>query len=357
MAKENIKLSFSEKVNFFWVLATAPFFVGWVGLRHYLLPPKDSPGVARIVATTLLKTFCRLSQRQMKGMINLPLTGKVIEQYCTKHELAHEVEHLPNNATLHWVGSRPAKRSNVVLYFHGGGYNLPASPEHVVFAALCASEANSSLAMLEYTLAPEGHFPTQLIQAAEALKHILTITPPSRIFIAGDSAGAHLSLSLLSHIMHPLPGVTPIKLSEDLGGICPMSPFLSFDYNKESYDYNAERDYLSLSQVKEFNASFKKPGLTDEEALKDPALSLGDAPAGWWKNCPVDRVLLTMGAWEVFLDDCKAFGERLQSEASPKTMVEVVIGRKEVHAPCLQDTFLKRKDGDSWNAVMNWMSF
>lgn len=244
----------------------------------------------------------------------------------------------------------------MLLYFHGGGYNNPSTPEHIKFSLKCASNADVTLAMLEYTLAPEGHFPTQTIQAAEALKHILTITSPSKVLIAGDSAGGHLLLSLLSHIMHPSKDIDPISLSENLAGVCPISPFLSFDYNKSSYEYNDERDYISLKIVKEFNANFKKPLLTDQEAVKDPRMSPLDAPAGWWANLPVDRILLTMGEWETFFDDCKAFGKRLENEAASKTKLDIVVGRKEVHVACVQDTFLGKEDGDTWNAILAWMS-
>lgn len=67
--------------------------------------------------------------------------------------------------------------------------------------------------------------------------------------------------------------------------------------------------------------------------------------------------MLAMGEWEVFLDDCKLFAKCLEGEATPKTRIDVVVGEQEVHATCLQKTFLGLEDGDSWNDIMDWMSY
>jgi acetyl esterase/lipase len=263
---------------------------------------------------------------------------------------------LPNGANLHWVGPQPAAGCNVLLYFHGGGYNVAIAPWCVSFALKCASNANAALALLEYTLAPAGHYPTQLHQAIEALRQILAITSPSHITIGGDSAGGHLSTSLLSHLMHPVQATEPITLSEKLRGIFLIAPFLSFNYNKESYTYNASKDFLQLKDIKEFNGNFKPPGLSDTEAMKDPGLSPLDSPIGWWKDCPVERILLTAGAWEVFLDDVVEFFERLKEETGPGTKVDLVVGRKEVHCACIVDGAFGLQEGDTAMAISSWIS-
>ncbi|KAF8849621.1 hypothetical protein BDZ45DRAFT_680395 [Acephala macrosclerotiorum] len=114
--------------------------------------------------------------------------------------------------------------------------------------------------------------------------------------------------------MHPSLDAPEVNLSSPLAGICLICPFLGFDYDKGSYAFNVQKYFLTLDAVKSFNANFKPPGLSDEDALKDHRLSPLDAPAGWWKDCPVDRILLLMGEWEVFLGDCVEFGKRLQGE-------------------------------------------
>jgi acetyl esterase/lipase len=283
-------------------------------------------------------------------------TGEVIKYHCYKHGLKHVVYPLPKGAKLHWVGTQPSPGCNVLLYFHGGGYNISINHGHISFSLKCAANAKASLALLEYTLAPAGHYPIQLHQAIGALRKVLTITTPSCITIAGDSAGGHLSTSLLSHLMHPAKDIEQIILEEKLAGICLICPFLSLDYEKKSYIYNAGRDYLQLKDIVEFNENFKARGLSDEEAIKDPGLSPLDAPKGWWENAPVKRIILTAGVWEVFLDDIVLFSRRLREEAEPGTKIDFVVGEKEVHAACIVDTALGLKEGHTATAVLAWMS-
>jgi acetyl esterase/lipase len=289
-------------------------------------------------------------------MLGQHKTDEVIKAYCTRHSLKHVVYPLSRGAKLHWVGAQPSSGCKVLLYFHGGGYNIAINPGHLSFSLKCATNAKASLALLEYTLAPAGHYPAQLHQAIEALRRVLAITAPSCVTIGGDSAGGHLSASLLSHLMHPSKDIEPTKLSEKLAGICLICPFLSFDYHKKSYIANAPRDYLQLKDVKEFNTNFKSPGLSDEEAIEDSALSPLDAPKGWWKSAPVEKILLTAGVREVFLDDIVAFSRRLKEETAPGTKVDLVVGAKEVHAACIVDTAIGLGEGDTAKAILAWMS-
>lgn len=257
-------------------------------------------------------------------MIPRPLTRVGIENYCKRNKGLHTIEDLPHSARLYWVGTR-SSQGNILLYLHGGGYNSPlVGPGHVSFAMECAVKASASLAMLEYTLAPTKRYPTQLQQAVAALKHIMTTTPPSKVSIAGDSAGGHFAAGLLSHLNHPSRNIQQVKLSKPLRGTCFTCPFLSFDYDKESHRTNATRDCLGLEATKEFNENSKLLGLSDRDAIQYPQLSPLDAPRGWWEDSPVMSILLGVGSWEVFLDDCVAFGQRLQEATDSGTKVDVV---------------------------------
>ncbi len=286
----------------------------------------------------------------------MPLTGEVITKFCKDNSLEHTIDLLPHGANIHWIGPR-RKSGKVLLFFHGGGYNGAARVGHVAFGRRCADNASSILVMLEYTLAPEKQYPTQLDQAIMALRFVLASTAPSKVTILGDSAGAHLAIGVLSEIMHPSDRRELVQLKEKLGGLCLVSPFLSFNYEKDSYTTNASRDFVSLAATKRFNRNFKPIGLSDEEAVKIPALSPLDAPDGWYRNCPVERIMLTMGAWEVFLDDQIAFGYRLRNEAeATKTKIDIVQGSKEVHSAPFVDGGFGVEGGDTQTAVLAWMS-
>ncbi|KAI0265808.1 Alpha/Beta hydrolase protein [Gloeopeniophorella convolvens] len=120
---------------------------------------------------------------------------------------------LPEGAKLHWLGRRRYDR--VMLFFHGGGFTIPAGDHHFRFLpavqdALKGSVGEIGIAFLEYSMAPQAQFPIQLRQANAALTHLLEHgAHPSNIVLCGDSAGGNLALQAISHILHPLPNLPP----------------------------------------------------------------------------------------------------------------------------------------------------
>jgi acetyl esterase/lipase len=87
--------------------------------------------------------------------------------------------------------------SPVLLYLHGGGY-LAGSPEtHRPLVASLVSRLNGTAYVPDYRLAPEHPFPAALDDARAAYRYVLSQgIAPSRIVIAGDSAGGGLALAL-----------------------------------------------------------------------------------------------------------------------------------------------------------------
>ncbi|KAG0645660.1 alpha beta hydrolase [Hyphodiscus hymeniophilus] len=348
------KLRILEKLHFLYAVIFTAFLAAWTAARHYVFPPDDSPGVARSTYTAIFKSLLSLPRREQK-LIMRGSTSRGIERYCALSNVSQTIDDLPLSTKLHWIGPRSSK-ANVLLYLHGGGYMEGLVPRgHVPLALKFATKATASLAMLEYTLAPEARYPTQLRQAVVALKHILQTTPASRIIIAGDSAGGHLAAVLLSHLNHPSKDIETIKLTERLKGICLISPFLSYDYDKASYRTLAEKDYLTLEHMKFLNENFKPEGLSDVDAIKDPYLSPLDVPKQWWNDSAVSNILLVVGTWEVFLDDCVSFGRRLQDAVVSGTKVDIVQCSKEVHAACVADE-VWGLEFDSTKTILAWMS-
>jgi acetyl esterase/lipase len=84
-----------------------------------------------------------------------------------------------------------------VLYLHGGGYSFYPQG-YADFIALITLAAKSRTFALDYRLAPEHQFPSQLEDAIEAYRWLLANgTDPEYLIVAGDSAGGNLTLALL----------------------------------------------------------------------------------------------------------------------------------------------------------------
>jgi monoterpene epsilon-lactone hydrolase len=91
-----------------------------------------------------------------------------------------------------------AARKRCILYLHGGGYVAMSSRTHRSLTSRLATWSDTSLFALNYRLAPEYRFPAALDDAAAAFRALITGgMPPSRIVVAGDSAGGGLALALL----------------------------------------------------------------------------------------------------------------------------------------------------------------
>ena len=90
-----------------------------------------------------------------------------------------------------------AKPGPVGLYFHGGGYCLYPAITNNLIAALTAAVGGRCF-VPNYRLAPEHLFPAQLEDARQCYRWMLERgVEPTQMFVAGDSAGGHLVLSLL----------------------------------------------------------------------------------------------------------------------------------------------------------------
>ena len=89
----------------------------------------------------------------------------------------------------------------VVLYMHGGGWIFGSALSHGRLAGELAVAADAAVAFIDYALAPEARYPVQIEQCyavarwvtAQGERHGLD---PSRIAVAGDSAGGNMATVL-----------------------------------------------------------------------------------------------------------------------------------------------------------------
>lgn len=88
-----------------------------------------------------------------------------------------------------------------LFYIHGGGWIAGSIYPVENPCKLVAELADSVVFNIDYTLAPDGHYPISFTQLWETLKHIYTNAEsygidPAKIMVAGDSAGGNLTAAL-----------------------------------------------------------------------------------------------------------------------------------------------------------------
>ncbi len=220
--------------------------------------------------------------------------GTVVEQRSNQEKLAR-FNYFPKGISCQpaqigaleaeWV--RPASPDGTVLYLHGGAYCLGSIKTHRMLAAALADGANMQVLMIEYRLAPEFPFPAALDDAVAAYLWLMENgSSPTRILIAGDSAGGGLALATLLKLRdegQPLPA----------GGIL-LSPWTDLTMSGDSAATKASLDFIlnadHLSRMAQLYAG--------EASLQNPLISpLFSDLTG------LPPLLIQVGTDEILLDD------------------------------------------------------
>jgi acetyl esterase/lipase len=136
-----------------------------------------------------------------------------------------------------------------MLYLHGGGYALGSLNTHRVLVSWIARAAKTRALAIDYRLAPEYPFPAAIEDSVAAYRWLLSIgADPTRMTIAGDSAGGGLAVATLISLRDagtPLPAAA----------VC-ISPWVDMEVCGESIQSKADVDpmlerkgILELAQI------------------------------------------------------------------------------------------------------------
>ncbi|PSN60386.1 alpha/beta-hydrolase [Corynespora cassiicola Philippines] len=281
-----------------------------------------------------------------------PNTADQITKYCSDNGVPLQTEDVPGSsgAKIHWLHRNGADR--VIFYCHGGAFSLPITKGHIKFVLSCreklmSSCSNATIALLQYDLAPEAGFPTQYKQAVEAFNSVLSQGfKPENIILAGDSAGGHLSLALLSLIKHPLPQVPTPALDGPIGGLIAISPWTSFSSDSASFKECAQYDIVFAEQMHWWADSWISPD------KRNSYCEMAKADHTWWTGLPIKRALVVAGGHELFRDDVRHLGEQL-GKAVPHTTT--VVCPKQIHVDCVFDSEADLEPGLMSKVIWEWL--
>jgi epsilon-lactone hydrolase len=108
-----------------------------------------------------------------------------------------------------------------VLYLHGGAFVMGSPASYRSRATRMAYRCRAELFVPDYRLAPEHPFPAALEDALAAWRQLRALRRGWPLFVAGDSAGGGLAVSLMIRLRdlgEPLPdGAVLVSPSVDLG--------------------------------------------------------------------------------------------------------------------------------------------
>jgi monoterpene epsilon-lactone hydrolase len=201
-----------------------------------------------------------------------------------------------------WFIPDGADPSRVLYYLHGGGYVLGSIESHRDPVSRLARAAKMRALVIDYRLAPEHPFPAQLEDATAAYKWLLASgLSPSRIAVAGESAGAGLTMSLLvalreGHI--PLPAVAAC-----------VSPWVDLEVTGGTMTRNAPFDYVTRGTLRLYAKWF---------APRDATNPLASALHADLRGLP--PLLLLAGGSETLLDDARRLSDRASAHGVRVTL-------------------------------------
>lgn len=296
------------------------------------------------------RTFFSLASSKQEQAI-LPDSIDTYTKWCKGAKVSPAIETLADGTSASWIGSKQAK--TILLYLHGGGFNLPPGPGHYALCEALVREFNSNrnidphgeghfaTLLLHMDLAPFHPYPRQLSQAVALLNHARTAldVPPKRILLAGDSAGGNLALQLLSHVLHPHPDEAKVPAAlwnegDSFKGailICPWTDPFNVEYPAMTGGVN--RDCLHPVALKRWAVDWLGDVPTDAYNL--PV----SAPPGWWNGVGgiVADVLQIAGRGDLLIDSQEMFAKQFKEQWNGKGSFEVFVDEIETHTSCVND--------------------
>lgn len=210
----------------------------------------------------------------------------------------------------------------VMLFFHGGGFCIGDIDTHHEFCHRVCAQTGWAVVSVDYRLAPEHAAPAALEDAIKAYAWLADNSrslgaSPSRIVLAGDSAGGGLSTLLAQQLTHPtkaawsdlgVAGQQMYKLLQTLPAPLaqmPLYPVTDIETDYPSWELYGEGLLLDHADIAVFDAAFMQNcPLPREHVLISPMI--GDNS----KVCPTYIVASEL---DVLRDEAFAYADQLKA--------------------------------------------
>ena len=207
---------------------------------------------------------------------------------------------ITNGLQGYWVNVPEAMTDRIILFFHGGGFTLGSTKDHLGLCARIGRAALARVFSIDYRLAPEHIFPAPVEDAIAAYQFLLYYGYPShKIVPVGISAGGTLVLDLLLSARDrgmPLP----------MAGVC-ISPVVDMLFNGESVTKNLENDWVTPARLNAIRTVYL--------AGHDPNDPLASPVRACLSGLP--RLFIQAGTHEMLFSDIAAFVDKARWAGVP----------------------------------------
>ena len=217
--------------------------------------------------------------------------------FCAKGQAAVD-EVMADGVRCQWISAPGVRSDLVVMYFHGGGFQVGSLTSHQELMAEISAATGARVLGVDYRLAPEHTYPAAHDDAWTAYSWLMAQgVSAHQVALAGDSAGGGLALSLLLRLKsqaEPLPAAT-----------WTMSAWTDLTASGSSYQTRSALDPIHQRPMIVAMARNYLRALGDpSDALLSPLLATLDQLKG------LPPLLLQVGERETVVSDSEDFVEK-----------------------------------------------
>lgn len=192
------------------------------------------------------------------------------------------------DAHAYWLDAPGVDPARVLLFLHGGGFQLGSLTSDGELASRLGRAAGMRVLFLEYRLAPEHPFPAALDDTRSAWSWLVSGHAAAQCAVAGDSAGGGLAVSLLVALRDAeaeLPAAAVL-----------MSPTVDLTSSGRSMSERVDQDPISTPQLLRRLAADYLHGADPGAPLASPLFApLGGLPP----------LLIQVGTADLLLSDAQ----------------------------------------------------
>jgi epsilon-lactone hydrolase len=246
------------------------------------------PSLAARALNIALRTMVKRRLRKSLSLGTVRDGGAMLDRWMSHGKLGEPGDSVAaNGVPCEWFAAPVSDEQRVLLYLHGGGFMTHLPTAYRGFARRLGGALKARVLLPDYRLAPEHLFPAGSDDCLETYRWLLAQqVDPSRIVVAGDSAGGNLAL------------VTAIRIRDAAlpppGCVVMLSPSTDLTGSSASLKYNQDRDPMLLPDALEFVRSTYAPSMDLRHAWLSPIYDgLEHLPP----------LLFHAGSTEVLLDD------------------------------------------------------
>ncbi|CEO99884.1 Alpha/beta hydrolase fold-3 domain-containing protein [Plasmodiophora brassicae] len=230
-----------------------------------------------------------------------------------------------------------ALHDRVIVYLHGGGFITGDTLQYIVPINEILTQADrvhsTSVAFVavDYALSPEHRVPVAVEQVVSVCRAL--DLPPSKLIIAGDSAGGNLAI-----------GACLLLRDVAVAGLVLISPVVlcTPDFADDaSVQANDGRDWLPKTYLTRAIASYDTGDASTRHLV---------SPLRYADVSRLPRTLTIAGADEILLDQIVAFHKRC-----PAGTLRVGRGVSHIY-PLVPNLFDQREASDAYDVICTWIA-